>query len=126
MGVFIGRKGIRRRTLFNITSKDDNGLAQSLLNKRYVHSLPTQLLLQAHNRIEEFHAFLPRDKLLQKVHTHLFLEMELRNIDHFDSVDFFEPSPLRWPYSDPLDPDHLDNLFSNFVRRNPIVKKRKR
>lgn len=121
---FTNFKGIRRRTVFNVVSKDITGLSQSLLNKRYVHALPTQLLIQAHNKIELQHFENPKNKRLQKVHTHLFLEMQVRDLDHFDSADFFTPSPLNWPYDESLNDNEIDQIFSKFTRFNNKLKGR--
>lgn len=82
-----------------ITSADIGTLSTSLLNKQYVHLLPTQLLIRAHNRIELQHLQDPKNRRLQIAHTNLFLEMELREIEHFDTdPDFFTPSNIRWPF----------------------------
>lgn len=119
------RKEIRKRTILNITSKDISGLSQNLLNKKYVHALPTQLLIQAHNRVELQHFQNPKNKILQKVHTYLYLEMELREIEHYDTIpDFFTPSPINWPFSEAYDNEEIDKIFSKFIRNNYTLKKK--
>lgn len=82
-----------------ITSGDIGTLSTSLTNKSYVHELPTTLLIRAHNRIELEHLLDPRNHRLQIAHTNLFKEMELREIDHFDTdPNFFTPSNIKWPF----------------------------
>lgn len=92
-----------------LTAGDIGSLSTSLLNKSFVHSLPTQLLLRAHNRVELSHLENPRDKRLQIAHTNLFLEMELRDIDHFDTdPNFFTPSNTKWPFD--FEPDEVERV----------------
>lgn len=91
---------------------------QSLLNKKFVHSLPTQLLIRKHNEVDILHLENPKDKKLQSIHTNLFLEMELRNIEHFDiDPNFFTPSHDKWPF----DLEYFDEIerVREFVRKNP-------
>ncbi len=90
-----------------LTAGDIGSLSTSLLNKSFVHSLPTQLLIRSHNRIELEHLLNARDKRLQIAHTNLFLEMELREIDHFDTdPNFFTPSHTKWPFD--FEPDAIE------------------
>lgn len=87
------------KKLNHITQADINTLSTSLLRKSYVHELPTILLIRAHNRIESEHMLDPKNRRLQIAHTNLFKEMELREIDHFDSdPNFFTPSNIKWPF----------------------------
>ena len=119
-------KGIRKRTVLRIVSGDINRLSQDLRSRTYIHSLPTQLLFEAHNRIELQHLNNPKNKTLQKVHTHLFYEMELRQMDHFDTdPDFFTPTEIPpWPFTAPFDDLEIDTIFSKFIRFNSKLKGR--
>lgn len=107
-----------------INSGDIGTLSTSLLNKLYVHSLPTQLLMRAHNRVELQHLENPRDKRLQIAHTHLFLEFELREIEHFDTdPNFFTPSNTKWPFE--FEPDEVLRI-EEFNKKKPIISTPKR
>jgi hypothetical protein len=108
-----------------LTAGDIGSLSTSLLNKSFVHSLPTQLLLRAHNRVELEHLLNPRDKRLQIAHTNLFLEMELRDLEHFDTdPSFFTPSHTNWPFD--FEPDEIER-DDRFRRKIMIpLSKRKR
>lgn len=113
-------KGIKKRTTTRIDSGTNTGLTQSLLNANYVHALPTALLIKAHNRIELEHENDKRNSSLHKAHTHLFFELQLRGIDHFDNdPNFFEPKEsVIWPFDEPLSDEELDTHFSNFIQKN--------
>ena len=100
-----------------LTAGDIGSLSTSLLNKSFAHSLPTQLLLRAHNRIEVQHLENPRDKRLQIAHTNLFLEMELRDIEHFDTdPNFFTPSHTKWPFDFEPDAIERDERFRKKIK----------
>jgi hypothetical protein len=87
------------KKLNHITQADIGTLSTSLINKSYVHELPTILLIRAHNRVELEHLLDPKNRRLQIAHTNLFKEMELREIDHFDTdPNFFTPSNIKWPF----------------------------
>lgn len=117
---YTNQKGVKKRTTTRNESGTNSGLTQSLSNPNYVHALPTPLLIKAHNRIELEHEQKPKDRTLHKIHTHLFYEMQLRGIDHFDSdPNLFEPKEsVIWPFSEPLSDQELDTHFSNFIKNN--------
>lgn len=101
-------------------------LSIALIEKDFVHALPTILLLRAHHRVELAHLLNPKDKLLQKAHTHIFLEMELRDIEHLDTdPDFFQPSNLKWPYEfefdDPVQFEIEKERLKRKSNRNTVV-----
>lgn len=96
-----------------VSSADVGTLSSSLRSKSYVHSLPTQLLIRAHNRIELQHLEDPKNRKLQIAHTNLFLEMELREVEHFDTdPDFFTPSYTDWPFDLEYDATERQRLFN--------------
>jgi hypothetical protein len=101
-----------------ITSGDIGNLSTSLINKQFVHSLPTQLLLRSHNQIELQHLKNPQDKRLQIAHTNLFLEMELREIEHFDTdPNFFTPSNTKWPFELEFDEEFRIERFKKKIKK---------
>ncbi|MBT6229246.1 MAG: hypothetical protein HOI47_21595 [Candidatus Scalindua sp.] len=117
------------KTTQTITSADIGTLSTSLLNKSYVHSLPTILLIRAHNRVELQHLIDPKNKRLQIAHTNLFMEMELREIEHYDTdPDFFTPSNIKWPFDLEADEDFRLEKFNKKQKRidNNKGKKKKK
>ena len=107
-----------------ITAGDIGNLSTSLVNKAFVHSLPTQLLLRSHNRIELQHLENPKDKRLQIAHTNLFLEMELREIEHFDTdPNFFTPSNTKWPFEFEFDENVIIEKFRKKIKTINIRKR---
>lgn len=100
-------------------------LATALIEKDFVHALPTILLLRAHHRIEIAHLLNPKDKLLQKVHSHIFLEMELRDLEHIDTdPNFFQPSNLKWPFEFEFDDINIEKVRERLRRKKePVVSK---
>lgn len=108
-----------------IRSGDIGTLSTSLINKLYVHSLPTILLIRAHSRIELQHLEDPKNKRLQIAHTNLFLEMELREIEHFDTDPFFfTPSNTKWPFELEFDEDFRIEVFKkkiNVINNNKKI-----
>lgn len=120
MSYRIKRNGILYRTNLRITSGDNKGLTQSLNNKRFVHYLPTNLLLIAHDRVETLHYEQPKSKKLQGAHANIFYEMELRNIFHMDAnPGFFSLEEHKpWPWDVEPDPFEIDWEFWRFIKHN--------
>jgi hypothetical protein len=110
-----------------ITSADIGTLSTSLLNKAHVHSLPTMLLIRAHNRIELQHLEDPKNKRLQIAHTNLFLEMELREIEHIDTdPDFFTPTNTKWPFDLEFDEEIRIDKYNKKIKKGTNKKKKKK